>query len=168
MSKEIEVVKAIGEALKVLPETAKEGRQTLEATFSTFLNNKKLNTEDLASALWGSSASSWETAKALQLAVTSHAQLAQKTREVIEKGIEALKPIAEKAETPEERKAVQDSIVSLCAMARDEGKMDREFLLKAISIMGATIVVGAGIVVFIRNPKLGQEILKTGVKLIKK
>jgi hypothetical protein len=168
MSKEIEIVKAIGEAVKALPDTAKEGRQALEASFTAFLTNKKFNMEDLAAALWGSSASTWETAKALQVAVTSHAQLSQRTRDIIEKGIDALKPLAEKASTPEERKEVQVAIVNLCAMARDEGKEDRAFLLQAISIMGGTILLSCGIVVFIKNPKLGQDILKTAVKLIKR
>ena len=173
MSKDIvpavkEIAKAVGEVAKIIPSTAREGRMTLESSYNAYFTKKDYNIKELASALWGSGASAAELAKALHQTVISHSQLSLKTKESIQTGIFTIQELAPKAEREEERRDILNAIMQLCQQAKDLDDSDKKFFLKTISIVGGVIVLIGGTIIIIRSPKLGEQILKHGVKLLKK
>ena len=157
----------VQEIIKAIPETAKEGRLSLESVFTTYLTNKKMNTEQLASALSGANSSAFEVAKCLQVAISSHAQISQQTKEHITKGLELLAPLVEKAETAEERSDIKDAILILCSSSREEAKESRAFLLKSMTFMTIALVCAIGGAAIMKDPKRFAQIFKTVSKWLK-
>lgn len=146
--------------------SAREGRMALESTFEAFLKNKGMNADELAHSLTGINASMIEIVRTLHSVVMSHAKTAETSRETFQKAIDTLLELAAKADSLEERQHILQSVVEICSMMRYENKEERHTYVKVVRILGRTLVVIAGITILVRNPKLGQQILKTIPKLI--
>jgi hypothetical protein len=90
-----------------------------------------------------------------------------KTKEIIQTGILTIQELAPKAESEEERREILQAIMQLCQQAKELDGSDKKFFLKTITIVGGVIVLIGGTIVIIRSPRLGEQILKHGIKLLK-
>lgn len=92
----------------------------------------------------------------------------QQSFAILRDGMTILKILAEKTDSAEEMAEIRKDAVRLSEMAAEQSKEDRKVAHGWLRIAGGVCVVaiGVGLVLALRNPRIGGPMIATGGKLL--
>lgn len=94
---------------------------------------------------------------ALREVLDSHKSLGMETRSALCKAIEALKTIAEKATTKEERQDITEKIFGICRMLREESREDKEWWRMMAYCLVIVAALAATVLMWFKDPERANK-----------